>query len=140
MTSSTQVARETRQTIPLRASADNPGCPKCGGPMWDNRLNKRNAKAPDFKCRNRSCTGAIWPNRRVVAPSLQASDVARDRNESHREPQPVASLRDRYVELAEFVFQNVRPIYQQNGLACGEETVAAITATLFIAETRREGL
>ena len=108
--------------------------------MWDNRANKRNAKAPDFKCRDRSCTGVIWPNRRVMAPVVQASDVAQGRNERHPEQRAVASLRDRYVELAEFVLQTVRPIYQQNGLACGEETVAAITATLFIGETRREGL
>ena len=31
---------------------DEPTCPKCGGRMWDNRLSKRNPKAPDFKCRN----------------------------------------------------------------------------------------
>ena len=140
MSSSIQVARETRQTIPLPASADSPNCPRCGGPMWDNRLTKRNVKAPDFKCRNRSCTGVIWPNRRLVRPTARASDGAQDKNEIHREQQPVAHLRDRYVELAEFVLQTVRPIYQQNGLACGEETVAAITATLFIGETRREGL
>lgn len=140
MTSSTHVARETRQTIPLPASADKPGCPKCGGPMWDNRLSKRNAKAPDFKCHDRSCTGVIWPNRRVVAPSVKVSDVAPCPNEKHREHRPAACLSKRYVELAEFVLQTVRPIYQQNGLACGEETVAAITATLFIGETRREGL
>ena len=40
---------------------DEPSCPKCGGRMWDNRLSKRNPKAPDFKCRNRSCDGVIWP-------------------------------------------------------------------------------
>jgi hypothetical protein len=38
-----------------------PDCPKCGGRMWDNRLSKRNPKAPDYKCRNRSCDGCIWP-------------------------------------------------------------------------------
>jgi hypothetical protein len=38
-------------------------CPKCGGRMWDNRLTKRNPKAPDFKCRDRSCDGVIWPPR-----------------------------------------------------------------------------
>lgn len=38
-------------------------CPKCGGRTWDNRLTKRNPKAPDFKCRDRSCDGAIWPER-----------------------------------------------------------------------------
>jgi hypothetical protein len=31
--------------------------------MWDNRLSKRNPKAPDFKCRDRSCDGVIWPAR-----------------------------------------------------------------------------
>ena len=40
---------------------DEPSCPKCGGRMWDNRLSKRNPKAPDFKCRNRSCDGVMWP-------------------------------------------------------------------------------
>jgi len=28
--------------------------------MWDNRLSKRNPKAPDMKCRSRSCDGVIW--------------------------------------------------------------------------------
>src|SRR5213075_2282600 len=36
-------------------------CPKCGGRMWDNRLTKRNPRAPDYKCQNRSCDGVIWP-------------------------------------------------------------------------------
>jgi hypothetical protein len=36
-------------------------CPKCGGRVWDNRLTKRNPKAPDYKCRDRSCDGVIWP-------------------------------------------------------------------------------
>lgn len=43
------------------APADEPPCPKCGGRMWDNRASKRNAKAPDFKCRSRSCDGVVWP-------------------------------------------------------------------------------
>lgn len=45
---------------PLVAS-DVPACPKCGGKMWDNRLGKRNPRAPDFKCRDRNCDGVIWP-------------------------------------------------------------------------------
>ena len=44
-------------------AADDPSCPNCGGRMWDNRLTKRNPKAPDFKCRDRSCDGVIWPPR-----------------------------------------------------------------------------
>ena len=42
-------------------ASDEPTCPKCGGRMWDNRLTKRNPKAPDYKCRDRSCDGVIWP-------------------------------------------------------------------------------
>jgi hypothetical protein len=41
--------------------ADEPACPKCGGRMWDNRLSKRNPKAPDYKCQDRACDGVIWP-------------------------------------------------------------------------------
>ena len=46
---------------------DEPSCPKCGGRMWDNRLSKRNPKAPDYKCRSRSCDGVIWPARGTSA-------------------------------------------------------------------------
>ena len=43
--------------------------------MWDNRLSKRNPKAPDFKCRDRSCDGVIWPPRpgTTAAPSESGS-------------------------------------------------------------------
>jgi hypothetical protein len=43
-------------------------CPKCGGRMWDNRLTKRNPRAPDYKCQNRSCDGVIWPPKAVATP------------------------------------------------------------------------
>jgi hypothetical protein len=46
---------------------DAVSCPKCGGRMWDNRLTKRNPKAPDYKCRDRSCDGVIWPTRATDA-------------------------------------------------------------------------
>jgi len=45
----------------------DPSCPKCGSRMWDNRGTpekpKANPKAPDFKCRDKSCDGVIWPPR-----------------------------------------------------------------------------
>jgi hypothetical protein len=60
----------------IRAEADEmPDCPKCGGRMWDNRLTKRNPKAPDYKCRDRSCDGVVWPAR-------AAGDGPRTRAES----------------------------------------------------------
>jgi hypothetical protein len=53
---------------------DEPSCPKCGGRMWDNRLSKRNPKAPDYKCRNRSCDGVIWPAKAAQRADAGASE------------------------------------------------------------------
>jgi hypothetical protein len=54
-------------------------CPKCGGRMWDNRLTKRNPKAPDYKCQNRSCDGVIWPPKSAAAaPAGDAKDEKKD--------------------------------------------------------------
>ena len=39
---------------------DSPPCPACGGRMWDNRTTRRNPRAPEFRCRDRSCPGRIW--------------------------------------------------------------------------------
>ena len=44
-----------------------PDCPRCQGPMWDNRVGKRNPKAPDFKCKDRECDGVVWPPRNAAA-------------------------------------------------------------------------
>jgi hypothetical protein len=67
----TRAEQATEQPFTADASAAPPAtgplateeltCPKCGGRMWDNRLTKRNPKAPDYKCRDRSCDGVIWP-------------------------------------------------------------------------------
>ena len=39
---------------------DVPPCPKCDGPMWDNRTNKLNPRGPDYKCKDKECGGAAW--------------------------------------------------------------------------------
>lgn len=44
-------------------------CPECGGAMWDNRERKTNPKAPDFKCKDKNCSGVIW---KFKAPPAQA--------------------------------------------------------------------
>jgi phage RecT family recombinase len=54
---------ESAPTSSANTSTDSPECPKCGGAMWDNRIGKTNPKAPDFKCRDKSCDGVIWPPR-----------------------------------------------------------------------------
>jgi hypothetical protein len=53
-------------------ASDEPSCPKCGGRMWDNRATKRNPRAPDFKCRDRSCDGVIWPPRTAATGNAGA--------------------------------------------------------------------
>ena len=55
-------------TKPVMEAA--PRCPKCSGPMWDNREGKKNPKAPDFKCKNKACDGAIWQDA-APAPAAQ---------------------------------------------------------------------
>ena len=38
-------------------------CPQCQGPVYDNRADKKNPNAPDFKCRDRTCNWVQWPPR-----------------------------------------------------------------------------
>jgi hypothetical protein len=74
---------DLRVVAPVEASPssdrNDPGCPICGGAMWDNRPKKAsgvmNAKAPDFKCKDKgSCEGVIWPPRSGGAkPRVQAA-------------------------------------------------------------------
>lgn len=63
-------ARPGAAAGPRVDSAGMPLCPICGGAMWDDRISKRNPRAPDFKCRNKprerggpGCEGVIWPAR-----------------------------------------------------------------------------
>ncbi len=67
------------------AADETPDCPKCGGRMWDNRLTKRNPKAPDFKCRDRSCDGVVWPARSGSAPG-SAADGPRAKGDAAATP------------------------------------------------------
>ena len=60
----------------MPAETESVSCPKCGGRMWDNRLTKRNPRAPDYKCQNRSCDGVIWP----AKPAANAADAAKDQH------------------------------------------------------------
>lgn len=65
-------ATDAPDAATVAEATEIPSCPKCGGRMWDNRLSKRNPKAPDFKCRDRSCDGVIWPPRPAAAPAARS--------------------------------------------------------------------
>jgi hypothetical protein len=130
--------------------APAPTCPDCGGPMWDNRADKRNPRAPDFKCKNRVCDGAVWPPRNGHAPSTEPHrtiEVASDRLAASSSPpgQPHcgalsdgdASADDPTVTLyrasAAYVATTVCPVVTAAGVPLTGEAVAAMIATLFIA-------
>ena len=135
-----------------------PACPKCGGRMWDTRATKRNPNAPDFKCRDRSCDGVLWPGQHKAAePIITArhaaqDDTADDRAENaQQKPNGItasettdrprrAALRRCYLDVTDFVLGEVRPKYQDAGAPCTDATLAAIVATLFIATCRTEGV
>ena len=137
-----------RQPIPLPGGPQNPSCPKCGGRMWDNRQSKRNPRAPDFKCRDRSCDGVLWPGQQrnaipVPQPArlaVVASDERSNGSTADASPVQLPTLRQKYLDVTDFVLDSVRPKYEARGLECAPDTVAAIVATLYIAETRRDGL
>src|SRR5829696_3152726 len=61
---------------PQESASVVPTCPKCEGPMWDNREGKRNPKAPDYKCKDRECDGVIWPPRATAAAAPIGAAVA----------------------------------------------------------------
>lgn len=60
-------SRESRPgTRPkAKATEGEAACPTCHGAMWDNRPKKAagdfSQKAPDFKCKDKSCDGCYWP-------------------------------------------------------------------------------
>jgi hypothetical protein len=75
-----------------------PACPKCGGKMWDNRATKRNPKAPDFKCRDRTCDGVIWPPKGAAAGraagSREGAPVRADEPEMQLDTSPLGGGMD----------------------------------------------
>ena len=157
MTSPTSTTRRVSQPTAAGASAQEPAvtghpdCPKCGGPMWDNRDSKRNPRAPDFRCRNRVCDGVLWPGQHRAAvpiigrtPRVPTSgngdgDVSRtDTSEKGGNGDGLSALRRCYLDVTEFVLSHVRDVYERHGVRWSAGAFASITATLFIAETKPE--
>ena len=162
MTGSQSLGREPRQEVAARRIVGQPVCPVCGGRMWDNRGRKTNPKAPDFKCRTPDCAGRIWPGQLAgedgvdepttdggapvgsIVETLPPGPLA-DAVRSVVETVSARTLRARvrselracYLDVTDFVLAEVRPRYEAAGVPCTDATVAAITATLFIATCNR---
>jgi hypothetical protein len=80
-----------------------PRCPKCSGPMWDNREGKKNPKAPDFKCKSKACDGAIWQDAATTPapqPEPAPSQTTFHEPESPAGPMPPDQLRPWLLKAA----------------------------------------
>jgi hypothetical protein len=56
------------------SSAVSPACPRCAGPMWDNRANKRSPRAPDWRCKDKECGGVYWPGQAPGVPAVEDAE------------------------------------------------------------------
>jgi hypothetical protein len=139
-------------------------CPKCGGRTWDNREGKKNPKAPDFKCRDKSCDGVVWPPRgNAPRPAAGVTNISAPR-QAPAPAKPAASepdwladqgasedatfaelkrgeawieMQQRYAETLLFVTKTVVPTLIKADVGTDPQAVAAITATLYIERNKR---
>lgn len=142
-------------------SQDQPSCPKCGSNMFDNRETKQNPKAPDFKCKDRSCDGVIWPPRKQApkkappamrtydsGPLLpgeeegygealagqQASSINTPGN--HPSNSPPESQQEKvermYLESLHFVVNKVVPVWEAGKVSYDAAAVNAAVAVVVI--------
>jgi len=120
--------------------------------MWDNRADKKNPKAPDYKCRDRSCDGVIWPpkgarNGTRQAPSASAPipDDPPWLDDQEAVEAAVVAQGKQGAEFATLTGHYDKCFRHAVGLATQAEKagvvvtlegVSAIAATLFIASNR----
>lgn len=124
---------------------DETRCPKCHGAMFDNRLTKRNPKAPDFKCKDRSCDGVVWPPKNGV-PQPTSKPVATERGDKspYSVGGPIPGIDgtpalDRLfalygVCLAEAIQQAQK--LDRADFGSSPETITSMAATMFIAASK----
>ena len=94
-------AAQSRPAGPGRAAPASAGpvppCPTCGGPAWDNRKQKKNPKAPDFRCKDKNCLDdegrvtAWWVEKKGNQNTAYAERVAREPESFDKMP---AALQD----------------------------------------------
>lgn len=120
-------------------------CPKCKGPVTDERANKRTDKSPDYQCANVTCTDptgkfrtGVWLDKKAngVPPFLanqEAEDAAELRSKIGTEKPKLAGI---YLEATKFVLESVVPLYEKAKIGVSDTAVAAMVATLFIAKSK----
>jgi hypothetical protein len=126
-------------------------CPDCGGDLWDNRTTKRNAKQPDFRCKDRDdCGAAIWLKKKETNGKRGAQKEAHSMGGPLPGEEPVAetaeakkerlgALGQLQVICAKIVRERTVPVLiaGTNPVGVSPESQAAMINTLFIAAERR---
>lgn len=131
----------------MTAAATDVQCPKCGGAMWDNRATKTNPKAPDYKCRDRTCDGVIWPPKPsgasggsaphapqpAAAPRAAVSYGAPEVPGAPEEAAPAsgAVLMRRHAECLDYVLTVCVPRMQKAGIEPTADAVARLASQVF---------
>lgn len=99
-------------------------CPKCSGPCWDNRTNKRNPKMPDYRCKDRdNCDGAVWLTAKNGNGTGSGPHAPTPQNGAST---PHAVL---YKLCVQYVKKEIVPLFSPDMADCD---ILASAATLFI--------
>jgi hypothetical protein len=116
-------------------------CPKCSGKMWDNRARKSNPKAPDFKCRDRSCDGVLWPGQWPPKPKDEGQaelpiDGSAAARESAKASEPAAEPARRPKSAAEKLFPRSHRFPKLAGKPLGEISTPDLADALAYSRTQ----
>lgn len=124
-------------------------CPKCKGPMLDERQGKRSDKSPDYTCANMLCVSkatngksyrtSIWAEKPSPAvPPFLHNAAAEDAEElAGKIGQPEKpKLTKLYLDATEFVLDKIVPRFEEKEIGLTDTAVAAMIATVFIAASK----
>lgn len=111
-------------------------CQKCGGPVWDNRANKKNPKGPDYKCKDKNCNEAFWfdsaPLAKANAPKQQANGAPKPGGQKWTW-QELSTTYERSLKLAE---KHMEQLGKRTKIAVTTDNIISAAATIFIAVSR----
>jgi hypothetical protein len=126
-------------------------CPVCQGPCWDNRASKKNPKQPDYRCKDKNCTGVIWPprdgfnappSRSMPQPSVKpvATSGKEPYSSGPRIPgidgpvdvEKLSNLFNIYGACVDHVLSSIVPKLEKAQIGASPESVSAMSATLLI--------
>lgn len=130
-------------------------CPKCGGPVWDERPDKKNPRGPDFRCKDKTCLDekgyktSIWEKDLVKAGlAPRATAPAPVAKQGYSIPPYVPAIDGEHPALPHERLDKMFAVYdlclahahakavERFGKDVTDEAVAAMSATLFIQAVR----